>query len=149
MLDNKFFRKIAAEVVKEYRKYIFDPAGGGSKAKQVDGKSYGQYTSQYNKAKKSKKIKRISSKFSQSNAPVLSGDLLKDFQGFKLTSGGFTFGTPTQGGKVKNLSKLGRVISSEMKPLPDKLEKYILKQADKYVKSKLSKIKGKKINVFI
>tara|TARA_R100000742_G_C4266490_1_gene84598 strand:- start:136 stop:582 length:447 start_codon:yes stop_codon:yes gene_type:complete len=147
MLDNKFFRKIAAEVVKEYRKYIFDPAGGGSKAKQVDGKSYGQYTSQYNKAKKSKKIKRISSKFSQSNAPVLSGDLLNDFQFVKYLINGFTFGFPTQGAKVKQLAKLKRVISSESKPIPKPVEKFVLKEADKYVRKELGKIKGGTFNI--
>lgn len=147
MLDNRFFKKIAAEVVMKYRKYIFDPAGGGKGAKQVDGKSYGQYTSQYNKAKKTGKIKRSASKFSQSNAPVLSGDLLKDFQGFKLTSGGFTFGTPTQGAKVKQLAKLDRVISSESKPIPKTVEKFILNEADKYVKKELNKIKGGTFNI--
>ena len=124
MLDRKFFAKNAANIVARYRKHIFDPAGGGKKARQVDGRAYpSKYSNQYSIAKKSAKIKRSDTKFSQSNAPVLTGDLLKDFQGFKLISGGFKFGTPTQGGKVKNLSKLGRVISSEMKPLPDKLEK--------------------------
>ena len=53
MLDIKFFREIASEAVMKYRKFIFDPAGGGKGAKQVDGKSYGKYTAGYDKAKKS------------------------------------------------------------------------------------------------
>ena len=147
MLDRKFFIENAANIVARYRKHIFDPAGGGSAAKQVDNKPYPSYTSKYSIAKKSTKIKRSDTKFAQSKAPVLTGDLLKDFQGFQLISGGFKFGTPTQGGKVKNLAKLGRVISSESKPVPDKVEKYILRQAEKYVNKKLGKIKGRTFNI--
>ena len=150
MLDRKFFAENAVNIVARYRKFIFDPAGGGNKARQVDGKPYpSKYSDQYSIAKKSAKLKRSDSKFAQSNAPVLTGDLLNDFQGFQLISGGFRFGTPTQGGKVKHLAKLNRVISKESKPLPDKVEKYIMSQANKYVKKRLGKIKGKKININI
>lgn len=171
MLDRKFFAKNAANIVARYRKFIFDPAGGGAKARQVDGRTYPKYSKKgenvgwrtigtgenrkavfidsYANKKKSAKLKRSDSKFSQSNAPVLTGDLLRDFQGFNLISGGFRFGTPTQGGKVKNLAKLGRVIASESKPIPDKVAKYIMSQANKYVKKRLGKIKGKKININI
>ena len=147
MLDRRFFSKIAINTVARYRKFIFDPDGGGKGAKQVDGKSYPTYTTGYSKAKKSAKIKRSDSKFSGSNAPVLTGDLYKDFQGFKLISGGFSFGTPTQGAKVDHLSKLGRKISTNAKPLPDKVGKYIMDQAEKYVKQELGKIKSRTFNI--
>lgn len=147
MLDRKFFIKNAANIVARYRKHIFDPAGGGSGARDVKGNTYKAYTSKYSIAKKSAKLKRSDTKFSQNKAPVLTGDLLKDFQGFDLISGGFKFGTPTQGGKVNNLAKMGRVISSEAKPLPDKVSKYIMDRADKYVKAKLGKIKGGTFNI--
>ena len=148
MLDRKFFAKNAANIVARYRKHIFDPAGGGKKARQVDGRAYpSKYSNQYSIAKKSAKIKRSDTKFSQSNAPVLTGDLLKDFQGFKLISGGFKFGTPTQGGKVQNLTRLGRVIATEKNPIPKQVEKYIMSQADKYVKKELGKIKGGTFNI--
>ena len=57
MLDRKFFIENAANIVARYRKHIFDPAGGGSAAKQVDNKPYPSYTSKYSIAKKSTKIK--------------------------------------------------------------------------------------------
>ena len=169
MLDRKFFDKNAANIVARYRKFIFDPAGGGAKARQVDGRTYPKYSKKgenvgwrtigtgenrkavfidsYANKKKSAKLKRSDSEFAQSNAPVLTGDLLKDFQGFKLIGGGFRFGTPTQGGKVKSLAKLGRLISSNSKPIPDKVAKYIIKQADKYAIKRLGKNKGGTFNI--
>tara|TARA_R100000655_G_scaffold36591_4_gene71014 strand:+ start:3972 stop:4424 length:453 start_codon:yes stop_codon:yes gene_type:complete len=150
MLNRKFFSSIASNVVARYRKHIFDPAGGGKKAKQVTGIPYpSTYSDKYSIAKKSAKLKRSDSKFSKSNAPVLTGDLLRDFQGFNLISGGFRFGTPTQGGKVQNLTRLGRVIATDKNPLPKEVDKYVMSQADKYVKKELKKIKGKKINIKI
>ena len=40
MLDKQFFRKNAQDIVNKYRKHIFDPAGGGARAKDVYGKNY-------------------------------------------------------------------------------------------------------------
>ena len=147
MIDRAFFAKNAANIVARYRKHIFDPAGGGSGAKDVFGKSYPSYTTKYSIAKRSGDIKRSATKFSGSTAPVLTTDLMRDFQGFNLISSGFRFGTPTQGGKVANLAKKGRVIATESKPLPDKVAKYVMDQADKYVKSELGKIKGRTFNI--
>ncbi len=148
MLDRKFFFQNAANIVARYRKHIFDPASGGRGARQVDNKPYpSTYSTGYSIAKKAAKLKRSDTKFSQSNAPVLTGDLLKDFQGFDLISGGFRFGTPTQGAKVKHLEKLNRKISTNSKPLPDSVEKYIMKQANSYVKKRLGKIKGRTFNI--
>ena len=173
MLDNKFFRKIAAEVVKEYRKYIFDPAGGGKGAKQVDGKPYPNYSKKgenigwrtigegkktrsvfidsYANRKKTGNIKvgqkPQHQKFKDSKAPVLTGDLLNDYQFVKYLINGFSFGFPTQGAKVKQLAKMGRVISKENKALPDSVAKYLMDQADKYVKKELKKIKGGTFNI--
>ena len=145
MLDSKFFRKINAEVIMRYRKHIFDPAGGGKGAKDVYGKSYKGYSSGYSKAKISGRLKRQVAKFGNSNAPVLTGDLYKDFQLIKLGKSGFTFGNLTRQSTVKYLSKMGRRIMAENKPLPDKVGKYIMDQANKYVKKELKKItKGKK-----
>ena len=145
MLDSKFFRKINAEVIMRYRKHIFDPAGGGKGAKDVYGKSYKGYSSGYSKSKRTGRIKRQDAKFSNSNAPVLTGDLYKDFQLIKLGRSGFTFGNLSRQSTVKFLSKMGMIIMAENKPLPDKVGKYIMDQANRYVKKELKKItKGKK-----
>ena len=51
------------------------------------------------------------------------------------------------GGKVESLARMGRVISTETKPVPDKIIKYIMTEADKYVKKELRKIKGRTFNI--
>ena len=147
MLDSRFFRKINAEVIMRYRKHIFDPAGGGKGAKDVYGKSYKGYSTGYSKAKKTGQLKRQDEKFKDSKAPVLSGDLYKDFQLIKLGKSGFTFGNLARQSTVKFLSKMGRVIMAENKALPTKVGKYIMDQADKYVKKELGKIKGGTFNI--
>ena len=42
---------------------------------------------------------------------------------------------------------MGRVISTDRNPVPDKIEKFILNEADKYVKKELKKIKGGTFNI--
>ena len=101
-------------------------------------------------AKRLNILKRQSRKYSQSTAPVLSGDLFNDFKLRKTDSEGFTFGTTSWGGKVKNLERLGRVISSDKKAIPDKVVDYIKEQADDYSKKAWFKQGGgKTININI
>ena len=147
MLDSKFFRKISADVVMKYRKHTFDPAGGGKGAKDVFGKPFKAYKSSYKKS--TGNIKRQSLKFANSKAPVLTGDLLRDYGFQKFLPNGFSFGFKTEGAKVKRLAELGRVIASEKHPIPKSVEKFINKQADKYVENKLGKIKGGNIDINI
>ena len=151
MLDSKFFRKINAEVIMRYRKHIFDPAGGGKGAKDVYGKSYKRYSSGYSKAKRAGNINVLGTpqhkKHKDSNAPVLTGLLMNDFQLIKVGSSGFTFGNLARQSTVKFLSKMGRIIMAENKALPTKVGKYVMDQADKYVKKELGKIKGRTFNI--
>jgi hypothetical protein len=170
MIDFKFFQKINAEVIMKYRKHIFDPAGGGKDAKDVYGKPYKTYSTypskwtsmsmrksarglipkggiSYADAKKTGQLKRQDAKFGDSNAPVLSGDLYKDFQLIKIGSSGFTFGNLARQSTVKFLTEMGRVIMAENKALPTKVGKYVMAEADKYVKKELDKIKGGTFNI--
>ena len=151
MLDSKFFRKINAEVIMRYRKHIFDPAGGCKGAKDVYGKSYKRYSSGYSNAKRAGNINVLGTpqhkKHKDSNAPVLTGLLMNDFQLIKVGSSGFTFGNLARQSTVKFLSKMGRIIMAENKALPTKVGKYVMDQADKYVKKELGKIKGRTFNI--
>tara|TARA_R100000353_G_C6413145_1_gene171009 strand:+ start:95 stop:613 length:519 start_codon:yes stop_codon:yes gene_type:complete len=171
MLDSKFFRKISADVVMKYRKHTFDPAGSGKGAKDVFGKPFKEYSSKsanvgwrtigsgnkkrsvfidsYANKKKTGNIKRQYAKFANSKAPVLTGDLLRDYGFQKFLPNGFSFGFKTEGSKVKRLAELGRVLSSKQVPIPKSVEKFINKQADKYVENKLGKIKGGNIDINI
>ena len=147
MLDLKFFQKIDANVVAKYRKHIFDPDGNGQYAKDVYGKKYKKYSEGYSKAKKTGKLTRQRTQFKDSTAPVLSGDLMNDFQLRKTTGQGFSFGTVLWGSTANFLSDKGRIITDERKPLPESVMKYITTEANNYVQKKLNKIKGGKINV--
>jgi len=132
MLDKKFWLDIGKHVVTRYREFIFDNVGKGSGAKDVFGNTYDAYSKGYAIKKQSGTIKRQKASFKNSTAPVLSGDLFNDFKLRKTDGSGFTFGTTSWGGKVKNLERLGRVISSDKKALPDKVVDYIVEQAEAY-----------------
>ena len=151
MLDKKFFRDISSNVVMNYRKHIFDPAGGGSSARQVDGKPYPNYTQKYRQRKSTGNLKVYGKpqhkKFKGSKAPVLTGDLLRDYGFQKYMTNGFSFGFKSEGAKVKRLAELGRVLSSERTPIPKSVAKFILLEANKYVMKELKKIKGGTFNI--
>ena len=147
MLDATFFKKYGPELVACFRRAIFDPDGHGKKARDVYGKPYDKYSPEYAKSKRGGKMFKQASRFKDSKAPVLSSDLALDFKWRGLISTGFKFGTLAHGGKVDHLAKLGRVISSDSKPIPDKCSKMFMNLADKYVKRELKKTKGQTINI--
>ena len=139
--DLKFFIDLAKDVVPMFRKHTF------MDALDVKGKKFKKYSTKYGQAKRTGKLFRQSTEFANTTAPVLTSDLLRDYKLQGTSSVGFRFGFATQGGKVKNLSKLGRVISSDADPVPNKIEKFMLKEADKYVQKRLNKIKGGRFNI--
>ena len=146
MLDAPFFFKIGPEVVAKFRKHTFMDALD-IKGNKFKGYDKTPASKKYGEAKRSGNLYRQASEFSQSTAPVLTSDLLRDWTMRKNSASGFSFGTLAHGGKVVSLAKKGRVISTETKPIPDKIEKYIMKEADKYVLNKLGKIKGRTFNI--
>ena len=74
--------------------------------------------------------------------------MFNDFKLRKTDNDGFTFGTTSWGGKVKNLERLGRPISTNKKVLPDKVEDFILLEAIEYVQKEWKR-KNPKKNIFI
>tara|TARA_Y100001963_G_scaffold160246_1_gene269594 strand:- start:5828 stop:6259 length:432 start_codon:yes stop_codon:yes gene_type:complete len=138
MLDKRFFEKYGPDVVSKFRKHIFEDA------KDVFGNKFKKYSNRYGKLKRADKFKRQASEFANSTAPVLTSDLLRDWKMVKEPySSGFSFGTVAHGGKVKNLKRLGRVITTRSKPVPDGVSKFLDRSAVKYIKSKVKKnLKG-------
>ena len=150
MLDKNYFAILVKELPMQYRKYIFDPAGSGAKAKNVMGGDYPQtYSEPYGTNKKARLLKRQHRKFGGSFAPVATGDLLKDFAASNsgFISGGMGYGFITDVGKVKSLEKSGRPISTESRPLPKPVEKWIMAEADKYANKEWAKNKGGTYNI--
>ena len=147
MLDAKFFQKVGPDITACFRRYIFGSASGGRSARDIFGKKYKTYSPEYSKSKKTGAMFRQASEFKDSTAPVLSSDLLRDMRLYGTFSGGFGFGALSARGKINRLAKMGRVIATEQKALPDKCAKKIMAEADKYVKKKLGKIKGRTFNI--
>ena len=163
MLDKEFFNELGKETSLKYRQLVFDPKGGGKGAKDVYGKEYEGYNnpedeSSYGVRKKLGNLYGIDKtpqdpKFKNSNAPVLTGQLMHSFGAMASHSNGFGFGTITKKGVVKHLANMGRVVSTNEKPLPDEVAKFIMKEMTKDVKGAFKKIrkaiKRKKININI
>tara|TARA_Y100000592_G_scaffold101026_1_gene184668 strand:- start:455 stop:895 length:441 start_codon:yes stop_codon:yes gene_type:complete len=143
MLDLKFFLKVGPRVRDRYREHIFD------KALDVNGKKFKGYSSEYGEDKRANKFKRQASKYANSTAPVLTGDLLRDYSLVRTTSGGFQIGWTTFGRLVDSLNKRGRVLTSDKRPLPDKVANYLLDQAEDYGDTKLKNMfpKSKTIKI--
>ena len=155
MLDRNFFSSIGKEVVEKYRRHIFKGA------KDVKGRKFKGYSNfgskwvtmnvkkehkknapktgySYSQAKKGKLFKRQYDKYSNTTAPVLSGDLLRDFgdtapETFDKPTSGMRFGWSIYGARVEHLRKMGRVLTHKTQPLPKGIERYISKEANKYI----------------
>ena len=141
MLDKIFFLELSKDVVPMFRKHT------SIDALDIKGKKFKRYSTDYGIAKRAGKIFRQSTEFKDTTAPVLSSDLLRDYKLQGTSSSGFKFGFATRGGRVEHLAKMGRVISTESKPIPEKISKFVMSKAVKYVKRKLNKIKGRTFNI--
>ena len=139
--DLTFYMKLAKDVVPMFRKHTF------MDALDVKGRKFKNYSQEYGQAKRTGSLKRQASEFKNSTAPILTSDLLRDWKLQGTTATGFRFGTVAHGGKIQNLERLGRVISTDKNPVPDKISKFIMNSAERYVKKRLGKIKGRTINI--
>ena len=143
-LDEKFFRQLSKDVIPMYRRHIF------LDAKDIDGKTFPNYKEPYKTLKATNKLPRQDAASAGSYAPFLTGALMRDFKLInKPNNKGFSFGTTSYGGRVKNLADNKRVISRQNKPLSDKIEKFVIKSAVKYAFEEVLKkeIKGKTIRI--
>ena len=144
-LDEKFFRQLAKDVIPMYRRHIF------LDGKDIDSKPFPKkYSEPYGTLKKANMLPRQDAASAGSYAPYLTGDLMRDFKLIKkANNNGFSFGTTSYGGRVKNLANQKRVISRNNKPLPDKISNFVMKSAIKYTFEEVLKkeFKGKTIKI--
>ena len=127
-----------------YRKHIFGSDASGKyvqQAKDVFGKTFKSYKTEYSKRKKADKFKRQASSFKSSTNPVLTSDLLRDYSLIKTMSNGFQIGWTTLGARVEALKKMGRVLTSKSQPMPQGVIVYLNSQAHSYIKKRLGKNK--------
>ena len=153
MLDAKFWAGLGIDTVACYRKHIFGTTSKGRDAKDIYGKPYDRYNQKYEQRKQSGSLFRQSKEYKESRSPVLTSDLLRDFKAFKSHKTGFGFGAIAQRGKIEKLAKMGRVLYTKSKVLPDECEKFVMKELTKDVKGAFKKIRRKirrkKININI
>ena len=135
MLDKKFFDSIDSEVVEKYRRHIFVGA------KDVKGRKFKGYSKLYGEKKRAKAFKVQWDKYANSKAPVLTGGLLKDFNrtGVKTSSTSMEFGWSIFGARVEHLRDMGRVLTSKDTPIPKGVDRYLRKEAAKYIFKGLKK----------
>ena len=124
MFTKEFFRGLSVEVMKKYRKHIFEDG------KDVNDKKFKEYKEPYKSRKKAGKFKRQES---TKTLPVLTGDLYRDLAPSRWTDTGFFLGWIVWGGKVISLNKQGREITTKEKPLPDSVVKFMDKKAESYI----------------
>ena len=142
VLDRKFFLELGPNVVNLYREHTFD------NAKDINDKTFKKYSKEYGELKRARKLpKQEEVQFSQTTAPVVTGDLYRDFKFIKATSSGFSFGTVTEGGKVEALKKMGRVMYTSKDPVPKHIEEFIDTEVEEYADKQLGKIKLKDIKL--
>ena len=84
-------------------------------------------------------------RFANSTAPVLSGDLLRDFgePKFETFDTGMRFGWNTYGARVEHLRDMGRVLTSKEDPMPTGVVRYVAKESKKYIAKGIQKQFGK------
>ena len=137
MLDKKFFDSIGTEVVERYRKHIFVGA------KDVYGNKFKNYSPLYGKRKRADSFKRQWSKYANTKAPVLTGDLLRDYGHLKTEDTKLEFGWNTYGSRVEHLRDMGRVLTSKEDPMPTGVVRYVAKESKKYIAKGIQKQFGK------
>ena len=127
-----------------FRKTIFDDE------EMANGSKFPGYREPYATMKASGSLKRQDAASAGSTAPFVSGDLKNSFQFIKTIQNGFIFGT-IYGGRVDELEKKGRLITTDKHPVPKDVEQHILNEAIKYTSKKFKKIKakyhGKKVRI--
>ena len=157
MLDRAFMNKMAMKVRKRYVDHIF------LQGKDVFGRKFKGYSTNvtkwasilarknerknipkeglsYGQAKKRGILQRQSRAFSDSTAPVLTGDFMNDCKPFS-TSNSFGIKWAAFGARVEHLAKRNRKVTTKSQPFPEPILKMIGVDINKEVKRKLPKSK--------
>ena len=151
MLNHKFFRKVGTQIRDAYRTHIF------TKALDINDKKFDGYSTRgskwvtinvrkpfkknapkkgysYKQAKEGGMLKRQQTKYANSTAPLLSGDLLNDFGTIYNTSPtGFEIGWSKEGAKVDWLKGMKRLLSTKEQALPKAVAKLLEVETDKFI----------------
>ena len=140
MLDRAFMDKMAMKVRKRYVEHIF------LKGKDVFGKKFKSYSTEYGIRKRDNKFKRQSSAFKNTTSPVLTGDFMNDCKPYS-TNNSFGIIWAAFGSRVEHLAKRDRKVTTKEQPFPESIMKMIGIDVNKEVKRKLPKSKTIRIKI--
>ena len=134
MLDKKFFRSLSNVMRKDYVDEIFN------KGKDVYGRKFKGYSTEYGKSKRANEFKRQESAFANKTSPVLTGDFRDDAKS-SSTAGSASVKWASYGARVEHLAKMGRKVTDKRQPLPKKVIKMIDSRVDREIKKQFPKNK--------
>ena len=139
LFDKQFWTTFEATAVNEYRKVIFDKSNPRM-SNDKNFPSFSEYSKSYKEAKSKGKIKRRDGNYTNSNAPVLTGDLMLDT---KSDSNPKTFsvfiGWSSHAYKVDRLREKGRILTSRSEPYPPSAMKKLMPLINKNLKRVMPK----------
>ena len=134
MLDKKFFRSLSNVMRKDYVDEIFN------KGKDVYGRKFKGYSTEYGKSKRANEFNRQESAFANKTSPVLTGDFRDDAKPSN-TSNSASVKWAAYGSRVEHLAKMGRKVTDKRQPLPKKVIKMIDSRVDREIKKQFPKNK--------
>ena len=134
-----FWKKLGDEISDKIR---VDTISG----KDVKGKAFRPYTTDYANRKSSGKFKRQSST-SRKPDLQLTGDMMRNLQTRGATADGATIGwSGTLAQRVQWNDDMKRTVTSTAQPLSDKIEKFAINQLGRITDANIKKYASKPIN---
>tara|TARA_R100000700_G_scaffold37409_1_gene47559 strand:- start:2662 stop:3327 length:666 start_codon:yes stop_codon:yes gene_type:complete len=133
LFSDKFWNDLGANLVNQYRHYIFDKTN----PRDAYGKPFKQpYSKGYEKSKKTGNMFRQDSSYSNSYAPYLTGDLYRDLDhSVDAKKNTIYIGWNAEANKIDWLKKNGRILTDARYPLP----KDVVDKAMKIMNNELKK----------
>ena len=117
--------------------------------KDVQGKKFQPYSTIYKARKASGKFKRQSSTSTKVDLQ-LTGDMMRNLQTRGFTKDKVVIGwSGTNAQKVQWNADMGRTVTSNARPLPKGIERFILNEVDKHIEKNVKEATKKPINLKI
>ena len=136
LFDAGFWEHFKAVAINLYRHHTFDKGN----PKDVYDRKFKPYSTGYKISKGSGKLRRQDSSYSDSVAPVVSGDLMLDTNASSAPQENAIYiGWTTHAYKVDILREKGRVLTDTNKAMPDSVMKKLMPEFNKHLKKVMPK----------
>ena len=137
LFDTQAYRIFESIIVNEYRKITFDVTN----PKMADKRKFPKYTSKsYENRKKANMLKRQDTSYSNSTAPVVSGDLKNDTNSsFSVEENSIYIGWTSNANKLDWLRDNKRILTSKQHPINPNVIKKVMPSFNKELKRRMPK----------